>query len=104
MCSYSFGLGLFIDSCFFWKTGKQNDKENMKEKLYTYASHIEVPSFKVCIHSTVLLPSYIDCAELMNGCHHCRAEARLSFTIGCIVQYVMLNAVQSSESGNLYGT
>ncbi|KAI4523790.1 hypothetical protein K523DRAFT_325898 [Schizophyllum commune Tattone D] len=25
---------------------KRNDDENAKEKLYTYASHVEVPSFK----------------------------------------------------------
>lgn len=27
--------------------GKRNDEENAKEKLYTYASHVPVPSFKV---------------------------------------------------------
>ena len=28
-------------------TGKRNDDENAKEKLYTYVSHIPVTSFKV---------------------------------------------------------
>ena len=28
-------------------TGKRNDEENAKEKLYTYASHVPVESFKV---------------------------------------------------------
>lgn len=28
--------------------GKRNDEENAKEKLYTYASHVFVDSFKVC--------------------------------------------------------
>ena len=27
--------------------GKRNDEENAKEKLYTYASHVPVESFKV---------------------------------------------------------
>ena len=27
-------------------TGKRNDEENAKEKLYTYASHVPVESFK----------------------------------------------------------
>ena len=30
-----------------WVTGKRNDEENAKEKLYTYASHVPVESFKV---------------------------------------------------------
>lgn len=33
--------------------GKRNDEENAKEKLYTYASHVPVESFKV---SFVSLP------------------------------------------------
>ena len=28
-------------------TGKRNDEEGAKEKLYTYASHVIVESFKV---------------------------------------------------------
>lgn len=27
--------------------GKRNDDEDAKEKLYTYATHVVVPSFKV---------------------------------------------------------
>lgn len=30
-------------------TGKRNDEEDAKEKLYTYASHVIVESFKVRI-------------------------------------------------------
>lgn len=30
-------------------TGKRNDDEGAKEKLFTYASHVVVTSFKVCI-------------------------------------------------------
>ena len=30
-------------------TGKRNDEENAKEKLFTYASHVPVSSFKVRI-------------------------------------------------------
>ncbi|KAI9065192.1 hypothetical protein FKP32DRAFT_1710798 [Trametes sanguinea] len=29
-------------------TGKRNDEENAKEKLYTYATYVPVESFKVC--------------------------------------------------------
>lgn len=29
------------------QTGKRNDDENAKEKLYTYVSHVPVNSFKV---------------------------------------------------------
>ena len=35
----------------FISTGKRNDEEDAKEKLYTYASHVPVVSFKVCILS-----------------------------------------------------
>lgn len=28
-------------------SGKRNDDEDAKEKLYTYATHVVVPSFKV---------------------------------------------------------
>ena len=31
----------------FTPTGKRNDDENAKEKLYTYVSHVPVASFKV---------------------------------------------------------
>jgi large subunit ribosomal protein L31e len=30
-------------------TGKRNDEENAKEKLYTYASYVPTPSFKVSL-------------------------------------------------------
>lgn len=40
-------LGRNADDLFF--TGKRNDEEGAKEKLYTYASHVVVTSFKVCI-------------------------------------------------------
>ena len=30
-------------------TGKRNDEENAKEKLYTYASHVSVETFKVSL-------------------------------------------------------
>jgi hypothetical protein len=29
--------------------GKRNDEENAKEKLYTYASHVPVETFKVSL-------------------------------------------------------
>ena len=32
--------------CLTRISGKRNDEENAKEKLYTYASHVEVNSFK----------------------------------------------------------
>ena len=30
-----------------WVTGKRNDEDGAKEKLYTYASHVIVETFKV---------------------------------------------------------
>jgi hypothetical protein len=47
--------------------GKRNDEENAKEKPYTYASYVSVPSFKVrggqfffsCVHTDSLLPKFI---------------------------------------------
>jgi large subunit ribosomal protein L31e len=41
--------------------GKRNDEENAKEKLYTYASHVPVESFKV---SLVSLPLKTSCFDL----------------------------------------
>ena len=48
-----------LSSSLFYLTyilGKRNDEENAKEKLYTYASHVEVNSFKAG-----LLPYYAFC-------------------------------------------
>jgi hypothetical protein len=42
-------------------TGKRNDEENAKEKLYTYASHVPVETFKV---SLVLPPLNAGCFDL----------------------------------------
>ncbi len=42
-------------------TGKRNDEENAKEKLYTYASHVPVDTFKV---SLVLPPLNVGCFDL----------------------------------------
>ena len=33
--------------------GKRNDEKDAKEKLYTYATYVEVTSFKVCFHCGV---------------------------------------------------
>jgi large subunit ribosomal protein L31e len=45
--------------CLMHISGKRNDEENAKEKLYTYASHVPVNSFKAgtlsFYHATVLL-------------------------------------------------
>jgi large subunit ribosomal protein L31e len=41
-------------------TGKRNDEENAKEKLYTYATHVPVESFKVSLVSLLLKASCID--------------------------------------------
>ena len=40
---YLLSSSLFCLTCI---SGKRNDEENAKEKLYTYASHVEVNSFK----------------------------------------------------------
>lgn len=42
---------------WMWYTGKRNDEENAKEKLFTYASYVPVESFKVC--PLALLPRTI---------------------------------------------
>jgi hypothetical protein len=34
--------------------GKRNDEENAKEKLFTYASHVPVDTFKVSLVSLLL--------------------------------------------------
>ena len=40
-----------------WRNaGKRNDEENAKEKLYTYASHVPVDSFKVRTVPCLFLP------------------------------------------------
>ena len=41
-------------------TGKRNAEENAKEKLFTYASHVTVESFKVC-----LIPIWTDRRDLI---------------------------------------
>ena len=41
-------------------TGKRNDEENAKEKLYTYASHVPVETFKVSIVFLLLEASCFD--------------------------------------------
>ena len=39
--------------------GKRNDEEGAKEKLYTYASHVIVESFKVRLGRVTLLPKVL---------------------------------------------
>ncbi len=41
-------------------TGKRNDEENAKEKLYTYASHVPVETFKVSLVSLRLKAGCFD--------------------------------------------
>ena len=52
-------LRVKLESTFFYisrfssinqLSGKRNDEEDAKEKLYTYVSHVPVTSFKVPIH------------------------------------------------------
>ncbi len=40
--------------------GKRNDEENAKEKLYIYASHVPVDTFKVSLVSLLLKASCFD--------------------------------------------
>ena len=40
-------IGYVIGELMLLDTGKRNDEENAKEKLFTYASHVPVSSFKV---------------------------------------------------------
>jgi hypothetical protein len=37
-----------------YSSGKRNDEENAKEKLYTYASYVPVETFKVSLVSLLL--------------------------------------------------
>lgn len=40
--------------------GKRNDEENAKERLYIYASHVPVETFKVSLVSLLLMASCFD--------------------------------------------
>jgi hypothetical protein len=40
--------------------GKRNDEENAKEKLYTYATHVPVETFKVSLVLLLLKASRFD--------------------------------------------
>lgn len=40
-----------VFSWFVFWTGKRNDEEDAKEKLFTYATHVPVVSYKVSISS-----------------------------------------------------
>lgn len=57
-------------------SGKRNDEENAKEKLYTYASHVPVTSFKAGFSS----PCYVICLadprppEPPNSCRRRRVK------------------------------
>lgn len=60
--------------CLIHISGKRNDEENAKEKLYTYASHVPVNSFKA---GSPPLPC--DCSDLRpsgppNDCRRCRVR------------------------------
>lgn len=56
-----------VDLFLLRALGKRNDEENAKEKLYTYASHVPVPSFKVRLqflaHLYQILKLYIGSAN-----------------------------------------
>ena len=44
-------LACYLGWVLIWQwEGKRNDEENAKEKLFTYASHVEVTTFKVRFH------------------------------------------------------
>jgi large subunit ribosomal protein L31e len=50
------GVGFLMDHL----TGKRNDEENAKEKLFTYASYVPVTTFKVCPHLFLLTTAHSD--------------------------------------------
>lgn len=60
--------------------GKRNDDEDAKEKLYTYATHVVVPSFKVGAYflSIQMYPPcspYIDRSSISQGLEHTVVDA-----------------------------